>query len=165
MAHLKISDIDQNAMKGNLCCINQACDFFLTEYPGQVRNLLRIRRFGNTPASLQHLHTEETQGCQPLRHGVRGQFPSREQRGLVLTNLLRTFATSGLGSLESAVLLEDIGVGNCSGEGLAQFLGSEILNPYPNALISVGNHDGTLVLTFRCDPTCEFSEINFRGLL
>ena len=49
----------QNAMKGKLCRVDQTRDFFLAEYLGQVQNLLRIRRLGNAPASLQHLHIEE----------------------------------------------------------------------------------------------------------
>jgi integrase/recombinase XerD len=78
----------QNAMKGRLCRVDQSCDFFRAEYLGQVQNLLRIRRLGNAPTSLQHLNIEETQRCQPLRHSVRGQLPAREQRGLILANLL-----------------------------------------------------------------------------
>ena len=48
----------QDAMKGKLCRVDQTRDFFLAEYLGQVQNLLRIRRFGNAPASLQHLDIE-----------------------------------------------------------------------------------------------------------
>ena len=43
----------QDAMKGKLCRVDQTRDFFLAEYLGQVQNLLRIRRLGNAPASLQ----------------------------------------------------------------------------------------------------------------
>jgi hypothetical protein len=55
----------------------------------QMQNLLRVRCLGNAPAPLQHLAIEETQGCQPLRYGVRGQLPPSEQRGLILANMLR----------------------------------------------------------------------------
>ncbi len=78
----------QDAMKWKLCRVDQACDFFLAEYLGQVQNLLRIRRFGNAPASLQHLDIEKAQSCQPLDYRVRSQLPLREQRGLIPANML-----------------------------------------------------------------------------
>src|SRR5580692_2681854 len=49
----------QDAMKGKLGCVNQTRDFVLAEYLGQVQDLLRIRRLGNAPASLQNLNIEE----------------------------------------------------------------------------------------------------------
>jgi hypothetical protein len=49
----------QDAMKGKLGRLNQTRDFVLTEYLRQVQNLLRIRRLGNAPASLQNLNIEE----------------------------------------------------------------------------------------------------------
>src|SRR5208282_797851 len=78
----------QDAMKGKLCRVDQACDFFRAEYLGQVQNLLRIRRFGNAPAALQHLDIEKAQSGQALRYGFRSQLPTGEQRGLILANML-----------------------------------------------------------------------------
>src|ERR1700730_8771226 len=78
----------QNAMKGKLCRVDQTRHFVLAQHLRQVQNLLRIRRFGNAPASLQHLDIEKAQSCQPLDYGVRSQLPLREQRGLILANLL-----------------------------------------------------------------------------
>ena len=75
-------------MKGKLCRVDQTCDFFLAQHPRQVQNLLRIRCLGNAPAALQHLDIEEAKSGQALRYGVRGQLPAREQRGLILANLL-----------------------------------------------------------------------------
>jgi hypothetical protein len=49
----------QNAVKGKLCRIDQTCDFFLAEHLRQVQNLLRIRRLGNAPASLQYLDVQK----------------------------------------------------------------------------------------------------------
>src|ERR1700688_4955323 len=78
----------QDAMKRKLCSVDQTRYFFLAEYLGQVQNLLRIRRFGNAPAALQHLDIEKAQGCQALGYGVGGQLPPSEQRGLILANVL-----------------------------------------------------------------------------
>jgi hypothetical protein len=49
----------QDAVKGKLCRVNQTRNLFLAEYLRKVQNLLRIRRLGNTPASLQHLNIKE----------------------------------------------------------------------------------------------------------
>ena len=57
----------QDAMKGKLCRVDQTRDFFLAQHLRQVQNLLRIRRLGNAPASLQHLNIEEAQSGQALR--------------------------------------------------------------------------------------------------
>jgi hypothetical protein len=78
----------QNAMKGKLCRVDQTRHFVLAQHLRQGQNLLRIRRLGNAPAALQHLYIEEAQSGQALRYGVRGQLPAREQRGLILANLL-----------------------------------------------------------------------------
>ena len=78
----------QNAMKGKLCRVDQTRDFFLAQHLRQVQNLLRIRCLGNAPASFQHLHIEEAQSGQALGYGVGGQLPAREQRGLILANML-----------------------------------------------------------------------------
>ena len=48
----------QDAMKGKLCRVDETCYFVLAQHLRQVQNLLRIRRLGNAPASLQHLHIE-----------------------------------------------------------------------------------------------------------
>jgi hypothetical protein len=78
----------QNAMKGKLCRADQTRYFFLAQHLRQVQNLLRIRCLGSAPASLQHLHIEEAQSSQALRYRVWGQLPAREQRGLILANML-----------------------------------------------------------------------------
>ena len=52
----------QNAMKGKLCRVDQTRHFVLTQHLRQVQNLFRIRGLGYTPASLQHLDIEKTQG-------------------------------------------------------------------------------------------------------
>src|SRR5229473_1105230 len=75
-------------MKGKLCRVDQARDLLLAKYLGQVQNLLRIRCLGNAPAALQYLYIEEAQSGQALGYGVRGQLPAREQRGLILANML-----------------------------------------------------------------------------
>ena len=76
-------------MNGAGCRLDQTSHLFLAEYLREMQNLLRIGRLGDAPASLQYLHIEKTQGRQSLRDGVRLQFPVREQRGLILPNMLR----------------------------------------------------------------------------
>jgi hypothetical protein len=78
----------QNAMKGKLCRVDPTRHFVLAQHLRQVQNLLRIGCLGNAPAALQNLYIEEAQSGQALRYGVRGQLPAREQRGLILANLL-----------------------------------------------------------------------------
>jgi hypothetical protein len=68
----------QDAMKGTIGCVDHTCHFLLAQHLRQMPNLLRIWRFGNTSAFLQHLNIEEAQSCQPLRYGVRGQLPPSE---------------------------------------------------------------------------------------
>ena len=77
------------ALKGCPGGIDQPRDLFLAEYLRQVQNLLRIRRLGDAPASLQNLRIEETQSCQPLRYGIRGQLPPGEKSSLILADVLR----------------------------------------------------------------------------
>src|ERR1700693_5583098 len=49
----------QDAMEGKLCRVNQTRDLLLAEYLRKVKNLLRIGRLCDAPASLQHLNIEE----------------------------------------------------------------------------------------------------------
>ena len=79
---------EQDAMKGDSCCIDQTSDLFWAEYLREMQNLFRIGRLGDAPASLQHLDIKEAQGCQPLGDGVWSQLPSREQQSLILTYML-----------------------------------------------------------------------------
>src|ERR1017187_9345509 len=44
----------QDAMKGRIRRLNQSRDFFLTEYPGKMADLLRVGRLGDAPAALQY---------------------------------------------------------------------------------------------------------------
>jgi hypothetical protein len=80
----------QDAVEGPLRRIDQTCDLLLAEHLRQVQDLLRIRRLGNAPASLQNLHIEETQRSQLLRHRVRSQLPLAEHGCLILANVFRT---------------------------------------------------------------------------
>jgi hypothetical protein len=43
-----------------------------------MHNLLRMRRLGDAPTSLQYLNMEEAQGRQPLGYDVRGQLSTGE---------------------------------------------------------------------------------------
>ena len=75
-------------MKGKLRRVNQTRDLLLAEYLRKVKNLLRIGRLGDAPASLQHLNIEEAQGSQPQDYGVRAELQLGEQHRLILANVL-----------------------------------------------------------------------------
>src|SRR5487761_1299761 len=80
----------QDAMKRCIRRLNQSRDFFLTEYPWKVTNLLRIGRLGDTPATLQHVDIEEAQSRQPQDDGVGTVLQLGEQHRLILANVFRT---------------------------------------------------------------------------
>src|SRR5450631_3768923 len=81
---------EQDAMKLRVCCVDQTRDFFLTEHPGKVTQLLRIRRLGDAPVALQDVDIEEPKRRQPHNYGVRAVLQLGEEHRLGLANVLRT---------------------------------------------------------------------------
>jgi hypothetical protein len=77
-------------MKGRIRRLNQSRHFSLTEYPGKVPHLLRIRSLDDTPATLQHVNVEEAQRRQPQNDGVRTVLQPGEQHRLILANVFGT---------------------------------------------------------------------------
>ena len=75
-------------MKGCIRSFNQSRDFFLTEYPWKVPNLLRVGRLGDAPVALQNVNIEEPKRRQPHNYGVRTVLQLGEEPRLVLANVL-----------------------------------------------------------------------------
>jgi hypothetical protein len=80
----------QDAVKGGVRRLNQLRDFFLTEHPGKVTQLLRIGRLGDAPVALQHVDIEEPKRRQPHDYGVRTVLQLGEEHRLILANVFRT---------------------------------------------------------------------------
>src|SRR5258708_7730279 len=64
----------QDAMKGGICRVDQACNFFLAEHLRKMPKFLRIGRLGDAPAALQHVDIEEAQNCQSQDYSVRAEL-------------------------------------------------------------------------------------------
>jgi len=107
----------QDAMKRCIRRLNQARNFFLAEYPGEVTQLLRIGRLGDAPVPLQHVNVEEPQRRQPQDDGVRTELQLREQHRLILANVFRA-KLIGWTAKVSAEMLNTVQVGadGCGGE-------------------------------------------------
>src|SRR5271163_455948 len=78
----------QDAMEGCIRGLNQSRDFFLTQNSWQVADLLRIRRLGDAPVTLQNVDVEEAQRRQAQDDGVRAELELGEQSRLILANVL-----------------------------------------------------------------------------
>ena len=79
----------QDAMKGCVRRVDQARHLLLAEYLRKVANLLRIGRFGDAPAALQHVDIEEAQRRKPHDDGVGTVLQLGEEHRLILANVFR----------------------------------------------------------------------------
>jgi hypothetical protein len=70
--------------------VDESCDFSRAEHLWQANHLLGVGSLGSVPRSFHSLDEEEPQGCEPLVHGIGGQFLIGEQMSLILPNVLGT---------------------------------------------------------------------------
>src|ERR1019366_3641083 len=81
---------EKDAVKGGIRGVDQTRNFLLAEHLRKVPHLLRVGRFRDAPATLQHMDVEEAQRSQSQDDGVRAELELGEQSGLVLAYILRT---------------------------------------------------------------------------